>query len=207
MHMCTNTVISFQFWNSNISFRYIIQCLYNVYTIVDLHSRSSDIQMYVQCTCRFSDFVQLHQDMVLPPFSKPDPPILTSLPSSPSTQNTANHHLPPPPPLLQPSKRTQPSSSSSSAHLLPPTALPTPAPKSTKRTPKGSAKRSPASRRKKDTDSNAPKKPSNAFFWFCQEQRGSMEERFRGEGVAGQHTLTKILAQKWGETSADDKKV
>ena len=34
-----------------------------------------------------------------------------------------------------------------------------------------------------------------------------MEERFRGEGVAGQHTLTKILAQKWGETSADDKKV
>ena len=81
-------------------------------------------------------------------------------------------------------------------------------PKSTKRSLKGQAKSSPASRRRKgDVDANAPKKPSNAFFWFCQEHRGSFEDRFRGEGVAGQHSLTKILAQKWAETPAEDKQV
>ena len=82
-----------------------------------------------------------------------------------------------------------------------------PVTKPSKKTTRGTAKSSPASRRKKDSASGAPKKPSNAFFWFCQEQRGSLEERFRGEGVAGQHSLTKILAQKWGERTTDDKKV
>ena len=81
-------------------------------------------------------------------------------------------------------------------------------PKSSKKPSKGQAKSSPASRRRKgDVDANAPKKPSNAFFWFCQEHRGSFEDRFRGEGVAGQHSLTKILAQKWAETPTEDKQV
>lgn len=141
------------------------------------------------CVCVFvllyvSDLLQLKQDTV-PPSSKPHPPTLTSLP----TETTTNHH---PPPSKRPHLSTAPSSTP-------------PSNKPAKKTPKSTARSS--NRRKKDTDSNAPKKPSNAFFWFCQEQRGSLEEQFRGEGVAGQHSLTKILAQKWGETSADDKKV
>ena len=83
-----------------------------------------------------------------------------------------------------------------------------------KRAPKAAAdpklkKNSPggARRRKADTDPNQPKKPSNAFFWFCQEHRPSLQERFRGEGVQGQHDLTKILAKLWGETAPEDKKV
>ena len=62
-------------------------------------------------------------------------------------------------------------------------------------------------RRKAGTDPNQPKKPSNAFFWFCQEHRPGLQERFRGEGVQGQHDLTKILAKLWSETAPEDKKV
>ena len=62
-------------------------------------------------------------------------------------------------------------------------------------------------RKKANVDPSAPKKPSNAFFWFCQEYRPGLQERFRGEGVAGQHDLTKILAKLWSETSQEDKKV
>lgn len=60
-------------------------------------------------------------------------------------------------------------------------------------------------KRKGDGNSNVPKKPSNAFFWFCQEHRGSLQDQFRGEGVAGQHDLTKILAKLWSEATAEDK--
>ena len=146
------------------------------------------------------DFVKLRQDVAPSLSSKPRPPTFASLLTE---TNSKHHHLlsPAPPP---PTKKaldhhttdTQPASSSSAS----------PSTKPTKRT-RGSAKGSAASRRKKDADSGAPKKPSNAFFWFCQEQRGSLEDQFRGEGVAGQHSLTKILAQKWGETSTEDKKV
>ena len=135
------------------------------------------------CSIYVIDFVQtLRQDMAVSPSpsTKPHPP----------TQTTNNQQQPP-------SKRV---------HLS--TTTVTTAKSTAKKTPKTSTKRSPASsRRKKNANSNAPKKPSNAFFWFCQEQRGSLEEQFRGEGVAGQHSLTKILAQKWGETTAEEKEV
>lgn len=62
-------------------------------------------------------------------------------------------------------------------------------------------------RKKPDADPNAPKKPSNAFFWFCQEKRAPLQEKFRGEGMSGQHDLTKALAKLWSETAAEDKKV
>jgi len=62
-------------------------------------------------------------------------------------------------------------------------------------------------KKKSDADPLAPKKPSNSFFWFCQEYRPGLQEHFKGEGVAGQHDLTKVLAKLWSETSAEDRKV
>lgn len=62
-------------------------------------------------------------------------------------------------------------------------------------------------KKKSDADPNAPKKPSNAFFWFCQERRASLQEQFREEGVSGQHDLTKALARLWSEINTEDKKV
>ena len=62
-------------------------------------------------------------------------------------------------------------------------------------------------KKKADADPNAPKKPSNAFFWFCQEKRASLQEQFRAEGMSGQHDLTKALAKHWSETNSEDKKV
>jgi len=62
-------------------------------------------------------------------------------------------------------------------------------------------------KRKPDSDPNAPKKPSNAFFWFCQEMRPSLQEQCREEGLSGQHDLTKALAKLWSETKTEDKKV
>lgn len=62
-------------------------------------------------------------------------------------------------------------------------------------------------RRKAGVDPNAPKKPSNAFFWFCQERKPSLQDQFKGRGVAGQHDLTKVLAKLWSEITPEDKKV
>lgn len=64
-----------------------------------------------------------------------------------------------------------------------------------------------AKRKRPDADPNAPKKPSNAFFWFCQEKRAPLQEQFRGEGMSGQHDLTKALARLWSETASEEKKV
>ena len=61
-------------------------------------------------------------------------------------------------------------------------------------------------KRKSDADPNAPKKPSNAFFWFCQEHRHRLQEQIRGNAF-GQHDLTKALAKLWGETGTEDRKV
>ena len=61
-------------------------------------------------------------------------------------------------------------------------------------------------RKRPDVDPNAPKKPSNAFFWFCQEKRAFLQEQFRGEGMSGQHDLTKALAKLWSETASEEKK-
>ena len=67
---------------------------------------------------------------------------------------------------------------------------------------KGSSKK-----RKGDADPNAPKKPSNAFFWFCQDKRAALQEQVKVEGLGGQHDLTKALARLWSETKTEDKKV
>lgn len=81
--------------------------------------------------------------------------------------------------------------------------------RTTKTTAGGRAKRESGStrKRKSDVDPLAPKKPSNAFFWFCQEYRPGLQEHFKGEGMAGQHDLTKILAKLWSETKMEDRKV
>ncbi len=81
--------------------------------------------------------------------------------------------------------------------------------KRSKKNPLKSAGRMSAAtkRRKGDIDPNAPKKPSNAFFWFCQARRAELQEQFKGEVTTGQHDLTKALARLWGETPPDDKKV
>lgn len=76
--------------------------------------------------------------------------------------------------------------------------------------PKPTCRKEPSAKtkkRKSDADPNAPKKPSNAFFWFCQELRPTLQEHFRGEGVAGQHDLTKVLAKLWSEVSSEEKQV
>ena len=76
-----------------------------------------------------------------------------------------------------------------------------------KKTTKTTSGRGGTRKRKSDVDPLAPKKPSNAFFWFCQEYRPGLQEHFKGEGMSGQHDLTKILAKLWSETKMEDRKV
>ena len=71
----------------------------------------------------------------------------------------------------------------------------------------GTAHRGSSRKRKGDADPNAPKKPSNAFFWFCQDKRATLQEQVKVEGLGGQHDLTKALARLWSETKTEDKKV
>lgn len=72
-----------------------------------------------------------------------------------------------------------------------------PTPRSTPRpTPRARAPRAPRVR-----DPRAPKKPCNAFFQFCQEQRPLMS------GAGGELELTRRLAQRWRQLSAADKRV
>ena len=59
----------------------------------------------------------------------------------------------------------------------------------------------------KERDPNAPKKPANAFFWFCQEKRSEVQDRLAREGNVGHHDLTKVLSKMWGEVQNSDKKV
>ena len=57
------------------------------------------------------------------------------------------------------------------------------------------------------TDPNAPKRPANPFFQFCQEQRPRVMERLAGEPEPSKQELTKQLASTWKSLSAEDKKV
>ena len=82
------------------------------------------------------------------------------------------------------------------------TGMSAPKKKTTKTSGRGGTRK-----RKSDVDPLAPKKPSNAFFWFCQEYRPGLQEHFKGEGMSGQHDLTKILAKLWSETKMEDRKV
>lgn len=71
----------------------------------------------------------------------------------------------------------------------------------------GGTVKSTSKKRKGDVDPNAPKKPSNAFFWFCQDKRAALQEQVKVEGLGGQHDLTKALARLWSETKTEDRKV
>jgi hypothetical protein len=55
-------------------------------------------------------------------------------------------------------------------------------------------------------DPDAPKKPANAFFMFCQQQRNSMHDDQKDPTV-GHHELTKHLAKEWNTLGADGQKV
>ena len=55
-------------------------------------------------------------------------------------------------------------------------------------------------------DPDAPKKPANAFFMFCQQQRNSMHNDQK-ESTVGHHELTKHLAKEWNTLAAEGKKV
>lgn len=65
---------------------------------------------------------------------------------------------------------------------------------------------------KSEKDPNAPKRPSNPFFQFCQEQRQILMEQLNAELKPGEAELTKQeltrqLAIKWKSLSGSDKKV
>ncbi|XP_019642045.1 PREDICTED: FACT complex subunit SSRP1-like isoform X1 [Branchiostoma belcheri] len=60
----------------------------------------------------------------------------------------------------------------------------------------------------KEKDPNAPKKPANAFFMFCQQRRSQVQETYYKEHKEeiGHHELTKRLAKSWNSLSSEDKK-
>lgn len=63
-----------------------------------------------------------------------------------------------------------------------------------------------------DKDPNAPKRPSNPFFQFCQEQRQILMEQINSELKPGEteptkQELTRQLALKWKSLSGQDKQV
>ncbi|CAG9865533.1 unnamed protein product [Phyllotreta striolata] len=65
---------------------------------------------------------------------------------------------------------------------------------------------------KTEKDPNAPKRPSNPFFQFCQEQRQLLMEQIvselkPGEVVPSKQELTRQLAIKWRTLSVPDRKV
>ncbi|CAH1398586.1 unnamed protein product [Nezara viridula] len=58
-------------------------------------------------------------------------------------------------------------------------------------------------------DKNAPKRPANPYFQFCQEQRTSTIEEMTsaGQSEPSKIDVTKHLAYKWNLLTQDDKKV
>ncbi|KAG5889302.1 hypothetical protein JTB14_031949 [Gonioctena quinquepunctata] len=65
---------------------------------------------------------------------------------------------------------------------------------------------------KSEKDPNAPKRPSNPFFQFCQEQRQILMEQISAELKPGEvepskQELTRQLAIKWKTLSVLDKKI
>lgn len=65
---------------------------------------------------------------------------------------------------------------------------------------------------KAEKDPNAPKRPSNPFFLFCQEQRQILMEQINSELKPGEvepskQELTRQLAIKWKSLTAQDKQV
>jgi hypothetical protein len=79
--------------------------------------------------------------------------------------------------------------------------------KKQKKLGEGSGKRGTGRSDKKERDPHLPKKPSNPFFWFCQEHRAMVQEQCAKDTTSGHHELTKALARMWNETSGEEKKV
>lgn len=71
---------------------------------------------------------------------------------------------------------------------------------------KKNKKREASKDKDKDKDPNAPKKPANAFFMYCQQQRTVMQDDQKDPNI-GHHELTKSLAKEWNNLATDDKKV
>lgn len=57
------------------------------------------------------------------------------------------------------------------------------------------------------SDPNAPKRPANPFFQFCQEQRPRVMERLAGSPEPSKQELTRQLATTWKSLNSDDKKI
>lgn len=62
-------------------------------------------------------------------------------------------------------------------------------------------------KQEKERDPNAPKKPANAFFHFCQENRNLYQDAQKEGDSSGHHDLTKFLGSKWNSLETSDKKV
>lgn len=62
---------------------------------------------------------------------------------------------------------------------------------------------------KAEKDPNAPKRPANPFFQFCQEQRPIVLDHMimSGKREPSKQDLTKQLAANWNILSRKDKKV
>ena len=60
-----------------------------------------------------------------------------------------------------------------------------------------------------EKDPNAPKRPANPFFQFCQEQRPIVLDSMIASGIRepSKQELTKQLAANWNVLSRKDKKV
>lgn len=73
----------------------------------------------------------------------------------------------------------------------------------------GSAAPAKRKAQKPPVDPNAPKRPANPFFQFCQEQRSIVLENLvsLGQGEPTKQEVTKHLATKWNALTTDDKKV
>lgn len=81
-----------------------------------------------------------------------------------------------------------------------------------KKTGKKPTKRKGNRSEKAEKDPNAPKRPANPFFQFCQEQRQLLMEQLNaelkpGEPEPSKQELTRQLAMKWKSLSSHDKKV
>lgn len=73
-------------------------------------------------------------------------------------------------------------------------------------------KKKPTKSEKPERDPNAPKRPANPFFQFCQEQRTIVMERLNselkpGEPEPSKQELTRQLAIKWKTLTSEDKQV
>lgn len=76
----------------------------------------------------------------------------------------------------------------------------------------GTKRKTGKSTEKAERDPNAPKRPANPFFQFCQEQRPIVMERLgmeqkSGEAEPSKQELTRQLASKWNTLPPEDKKV